>query len=239
MLSSFRLKSVSAVNITDEVSQTAPLDTDKEKLPKITLSFSALKNVQDSVCPAVSDIELGQVIGFNRIKEDDNELTVEQMELMRQEELLGTEIASESGMMSGRATSKVDKLIQDQLKKHSSPQMSPAKSTPIRLKIKGDSVVESVEEKISLVIKKTGEGSSTSSMVMKQSHHNQDRPIPKLKISTKGSGGNAATSSGFSMENFFPKQDVGKNKCQVSELIDVKAIVVDDLGEDEVSLDFY
>ncbi len=206
MLSSFRLKSASSVNFTDEASQTAlPTDTDTTQQadtaqPKITLSFSGLKSL--SISSQQTEVELGEITGFNRLPEDEHNLTAAQAELMKQEELLGTEIAAESGPLVVKASSKVDKLIQDQLKKHSSPQLSPARSlssagsslggvTPIgqarqqgiRLKIKGDTVVESdtaVEEKFSVVIKKRGE-SSSSSVVVKQG--GQQMSIPKLKIS--------------------------------------------------------
>jgi len=208
MLSSFRLKSASSVNFTDEASQTAlPTDTDTTQQadtaqPKITLSFTGLKSL--SISSQQTEVELGEITGFNRLPEDEHNLTAAQAELMKQEELLGTEIAAESGPLVVKASSKVDKLIQDQLKKHSSPQLSPARSlssagsglggvTPIgggqarqqgiRLKIKGDTVVESdtaVEEKFSVVIKKRGE-SSSSSVVVKQGA--QQMSIPKLKIS--------------------------------------------------------
>jgi len=210
MLSSFRLKSASSVNFTDEASQTAlPTDTDTTQQadtaqPKITLSFTGLKSL--SISSQQTEVELGEITGFNRLPEDEHNLTAAQAELMKQEELLGellgTEIAAESGPLVVKASSKVDKLIQDQLKKHSSPQLSPARSlssagsslggvTPIgqarqqgiRLKIKGDTVVESdtaVEEKFSVVIKKRGE-SSSSSVVVKQG--GQQMSIPKLKIS--------------------------------------------------------
>ena len=121
----------------------------KDEQQAAGISFSALKGMKPSEDQA--DIELGEIKNVNEYIEP----TEEQIELMNQEELLGTEIASE-GLTS---KSKIDKLIQDQIKKHSSPQLSPARlmtssnmsMTPvlgqkqqgIKLKIKDNAVMDS------------------------------------------------------------------------------------------------
>lgn len=164
MLSSFKLKSnkdsLSSMHqaMVDEISQGAFEDQQSDGF-KQSISFSGLKGIKPSDDQA--DIELGEIKNVNEYMEP----TEEQIELMNQEELLGTEIASES-LVSTK--SKVDKLIQDQIKKHSSPQLSPSKlmtstsmsMTPvlgqkpqgIKLKIKDNAVMDSDDVSAFLVI---------------------------------------------------------------------------------------
>ena len=60
-----------------------------------------------------------------------SEPTAAHMELISQEELIGNEIAHESSTLK---PTQVDKLIQEQAKNHSSPQLTPAltRTLPVR-----------------------------------------------------------------------------------------------------------
>lgn len=165
-----------------------------------------------------------------------SEPTDAQLELMDQEEQLGNEIAHESSSLKH---AKIDKLIQDVPKTHSSPILSQQqKNQPsIKLKIKDNTVMDSASSEqaaeptepvhFNLVIKKNSD--SSSSVVVKQPQQQQQQmtpkpSIPKLKITNK-------TSSSFSLENFFPatggKEESKKPILNLKQTADIQPVVFD------------
>lgn len=147
---------------------------------------------------------------------------------MNQEEQLGNEIAYESSSLKH---AKVDKLIQDLPKTHSSPILSHQQKTQpsIKLKIKDNTVMGSASEtseptepvNFNLVIKKNSDSSSSVVVKQPQQQQQQHKMIPKLKITNK-------SNSSFSLENFFPAgKESKKTTLSMRQTADIQPVVFD------------